>query len=73
MKWYKPSTHGLIGQMHEVDEPHGSYVMYSDHLEELAGVERRAKKCWLDQQESYWKTEYERVMRDYGHLFVGIV
>lgn len=70
MKWYGVRYDGKLS---EVDEPHGSVVKYEDHLEELAGVERRAKKAFLDQSDSYWKIEYDRIMRDYGHLFMGII
>lgn len=70
MKWHRPYPDG---KMHEVDEPKGSFISYEEHLEELVGVERRAKKAFLDQSDSYWKIEYDRIMRDYGHLFMGII
>lgn len=71
MKWYY--VWGEDGMECTNDPSPDSFVAYSDHIAAMAECERLAKKCYLDQSDSYWKIEYDRIMRDYGHLFMGII
>lgn len=70
MKHY---INNCFGEMEEISPDLGGYICYEDHIQAMSECERLAKKAFLDQSDSYWKIEYDRIMKDYGHLFMGII